>query len=134
MALVGDRMARHAGAHGWKELRRALGIRRRVAFLESADVPMPLTWGILRPWLLLPEGARQWPPGAAAHGAASLTGACRAPGSAGGSHRVGGLLLLLVSYRSALDGRAAVFGRSASGVRRCRVEPRRGGAGLCRPH
>ena len=53
--------ARHAGAM-LEELRRALGIRRRVRVLESADAPMPLTWGILRPVVLLPEGARQWPP------------------------------------------------------------------------
>jgi TonB family protein len=53
--------ARHAGAM-LEELRRALGIRRRVRVLESADAPMPLTWGILRPVVLLPEGARQWLP------------------------------------------------------------------------
>ena len=53
--------ARHAGAM-LEELRRALGIRRRVRVLESADAPMPLTWGILRPVVLLPEGAGQWPP------------------------------------------------------------------------
>ena len=53
--------AGHAGAM-LEELRRALGIRRRVRVLESADAPMPLTWGILRPVVLLPEGAGQWPP------------------------------------------------------------------------
>jgi len=53
--------ARHAGAM-LEELRGALGIRRRVRVLESADAPMPLTWGILRPVVLLPEGAREWPP------------------------------------------------------------------------
>jgi len=53
--------AGHAGAMA-EELRGALGIRRRVRVLESADAPMPLTWGILRPVVLLPEGARQWPP------------------------------------------------------------------------
>jgi TonB family protein len=53
--------AGHAGAM-LEELRRALGIRRRVRVLESADAPMPLTWGILRPVVLLPEGAREWPP------------------------------------------------------------------------
>jgi TonB family protein len=53
--------ARHAGAM-LEELRRALGIRRRVRVLESAGAPMPLTWGILRPVVLLPEGAGQWPP------------------------------------------------------------------------
>jgi TonB family protein len=53
--------ARHTGAM-LEELRGALGIRRRVRVLESADAPMPLTWGILRPVVLLPEGAREWPP------------------------------------------------------------------------
>jgi TonB family protein len=53
--------ARHAGVMT-EELRSALGIRRRVRVLESASVPMPLTWGILRPVVLLPEGAGQWPP------------------------------------------------------------------------
>jgi TonB family protein len=52
---------RHAG-FALEELRRGLGIRRRVRALESADAPMPLTWGILRPVVLLPEGAREWPP------------------------------------------------------------------------
>jgi TonB family protein len=52
--------ARHAGAM-LEELRRALGIRRPVRALESADASMPLTWGILRPVVLLPEGAGQWP-------------------------------------------------------------------------
>ncbi|MGA2271148.1 MAG: M56 family metallopeptidase [Bryobacteraceae bacterium] len=53
--------ARHAGAM-LEDLRRALGIRRPIRALESAAAPMPLTWGILRPVVLLPEAARQWPP------------------------------------------------------------------------
>ncbi len=53
--------ARHADAM-LEELRRALGIRRRVRVLESGDAPMPLTWGILRPIVLLPEGSQEWPP------------------------------------------------------------------------
>jgi len=53
--------ARHASAI-LEEVRRGLGIRRRVRVLESADAPMPLTWGILRPVVLLPEGSRDWPP------------------------------------------------------------------------
>ena len=76
-AVVGARFAMGAGRASWmaarasearhastkmEELRRALGIRRRVRVLESADAPMPLTWGILRPVVLLPEGAAQWPP------------------------------------------------------------------------
>ena len=53
--------ARHADTM-LEELRRGMGIRRRVRVLESADAAMPLTWGILRPVVLLPEGAGQWPP------------------------------------------------------------------------
>jgi TonB family protein len=53
--------ARHADAM-LEGLRGALGIRRRVRVLESADAPMPLMWGILRPVVLLPEGSREWPP------------------------------------------------------------------------
>ena len=43
------------------ELRRALRIQRKVRLLESADVPAPLTWGILRPVILLPIRAAEWP-------------------------------------------------------------------------
>jgi TonB family protein len=53
--------ARHAGAMV-EELRRGLGIRRRVRVVESAGAKMPLTWGILRPVVLLPQGTGQWPP------------------------------------------------------------------------
>ncbi len=42
-------------------LRQRLGISRRVRVLESRLAPMPLTWGILHPLVLLPEGAAQWP-------------------------------------------------------------------------
>jgi TonB family protein len=52
--------ARHAGAM-LEDLRIALGIRRTVRVLESADAPTPLTWGILHPVVLLPEGSREWP-------------------------------------------------------------------------
>jgi TonB family protein len=44
-------------------LRRRLGIRRKVRVLESALAPMPLTWGILRPVVSLPEKAADWPAG-----------------------------------------------------------------------
>ncbi len=45
------------------DLCRMLGIGRKVRVLESAAAPMPLTWGILRPVVLLPENATQWPEG-----------------------------------------------------------------------
>jgi TonB family protein len=42
-------------------MRRDLGIRRPVRALESPDATVPMTWGTLRPVVMLPEGARDWP-------------------------------------------------------------------------
>ncbi len=42
-------------------LRRTLGIGRRVRTLESSAATVPMTWGTLRPVVLLPEEARHWP-------------------------------------------------------------------------
>jgi HEAT repeat protein/beta-lactamase regulating signal transducer with metallopeptidase domain len=39
----------------------ALGVRHRVIFLEGARSAMPMTWGILRPRVLLPEAVSEWP-------------------------------------------------------------------------
>jgi TonB family protein len=44
-----------------ERLRLALRIGRPVRALESADAVVPMTWGILRPVALLPDGAREWP-------------------------------------------------------------------------
>ncbi len=44
-----------------QELTRALGIRRNVAVLESAGAPVPLACGLLRPAVVLPRGAAEWP-------------------------------------------------------------------------
>lgn len=40
-------------AHEW-------GVKRSVELRESKDVPVPLTWGTLRPVLMLPQGADRW--------------------------------------------------------------------------
>jgi TonB family protein len=40
---------------------KSLGLSRRVRALETADAPMPLTWGILRPVVVLPDDAERWP-------------------------------------------------------------------------
>jgi TonB family protein len=40
---------------------RSLGITRRVRLLSSRAARMPLTWGILRPVVVLPPGAAEWP-------------------------------------------------------------------------
>lgn len=37
------------------------GVRRPVRLLEGDDATMPLTWGVLRPRILLPATHREWP-------------------------------------------------------------------------
>jgi beta-lactamase regulating signal transducer with metallopeptidase domain len=39
----------------------ALGVRRRVRLLRAEGIGTPLTWGTLRPAVVLPEGADEWP-------------------------------------------------------------------------
>ena len=40
-----------------------LGIARRVQLLQCADTwSMPLTWGVVRPRIVLPAGAKEWSP------------------------------------------------------------------------
>lgn len=38
-----------------------LGVRRPVTLLEGGELDMPLTWGVVRPRILLPAGAGEWP-------------------------------------------------------------------------
>jgi protocatechuate 3,4-dioxygenase beta subunit len=45
------------------ELSKALGLRRRVTLLLSDGQVMPMTWGWLRPVVLLPAEAGRWEPG-----------------------------------------------------------------------
>src|ERR1017187_9471831 len=40
------------------EVRRTLGIRQGVGTLESSGAAVPMTWGMPRPVVLLPEAAR----------------------------------------------------------------------------
>jgi TonB family protein len=42
-------------------VRRALAIRPPVRALDSQGAAVPMTWGALRPVVLLPEAARRWP-------------------------------------------------------------------------
>jgi len=103
-----------------EELRRALGIRRRVRVLgERRRSPCRSPGASCVPWWLLPEGARQWPPArlrtVLLHELAHVErlDLLRKP------YGAGGLLLLLVSS-ARLDGpRAKLRKESASGVRRC---------------
>jgi beta-lactamase regulating signal transducer with metallopeptidase domain len=50
---------------GWlallAECSSALGVRRRVRLLRAPEIGTPLTWGTLRPAVVLPEGADGWP-------------------------------------------------------------------------
>jgi TonB family protein len=42
------------------DLSRALGLKRPVRILESSQASMPVTWGFLRPQVLLPASAAEW--------------------------------------------------------------------------
>jgi TonB family protein len=60
------RMVRQARPAAYAEaeadaLRRTLGIGRNVRTLDSSAAAVPMTWGTLRPVVLLPEDARHWP-------------------------------------------------------------------------
>ena len=61
------RGARPLDQNEWAELVREtssrVGIRRRVLLLRSDRAAMPMTWGWLRPVVMLPAEADQWPPG-----------------------------------------------------------------------
>ena len=59
------RRARPVSDGTWLRLARrlagALGVRRRVVFLEGTLSAMPMTWGLWRSRVLLPEAAHGWP-------------------------------------------------------------------------
>jgi len=44
------------------EARRSLGVSRRVRLLLAPGDAMPMTWGLLRPVVLLPAGVKTWSP------------------------------------------------------------------------
>jgi TonB family protein len=65
-AAAAWRMARRGLDAGYAtvqltEIRARLKLRRRVRMLESELAPMPMNWGLVRPVVLLPCGAAQWP-------------------------------------------------------------------------
>ncbi|SPE39621.1 TonB family protein [Candidatus Sulfopaludibacter sp. SbA3] len=51
---------RAAPAGDAAELSKSLGIGRRVRVLASAAAPMPMTWGLVRPVVVLPSGTEGW--------------------------------------------------------------------------
>jgi TonB family protein len=60
------RMVRQARPAGYAQaladtVRRSLAIGRPVRALESSGAAVPMTWGILRPVVLMPEPAGRWP-------------------------------------------------------------------------
>ncbi|QXD14682.1 M56 family metallopeptidase [Rhodocaloribacter litoris] len=61
------RRARPVSAAAWQheldEVRRRLRLRRRVCLLQSPFTAMPVTWGVWRPVVLLPDGAETWSAG-----------------------------------------------------------------------
>ena len=65
-AVRTSRMVRQARPAAYAQavadaVRRTLGIDRGVRTLESPVAAVPMTWGALRPVVLLPEDARHWP-------------------------------------------------------------------------
>ena len=44
-----------------EEVRRQFGIRSRVKFTKSGEVSIPMTFGILKPVVLVPDEFEQWP-------------------------------------------------------------------------
>jgi len=61
-----SRMVRLAGPAAYaggpaEEARAALGMRRAARIVQSSAAPISLAWGILRPAVILPSGARDWP-------------------------------------------------------------------------
>jgi len=61
-----ERASRRETAASWLDLLAQLctrlGFQRRVVLLKAAQRRMPMTWGVLRPKVLLPEESREWPP------------------------------------------------------------------------
>jgi HEAT repeat protein/beta-lactamase regulating signal transducer with metallopeptidase domain len=59
------RRASRVSSGGWvrlaERLAGALGVGRRVVFLEGGSVAMPMTWGVFKARVLLPKAAGDWP-------------------------------------------------------------------------
>lgn len=59
-----SRRANRAGQRWTRVMRETPAISHlasRVRILESVDTSMPMTWGLLRPTMLVPSGAERWP-------------------------------------------------------------------------
>ena len=61
MGRTAERITDPTWVEAAREAAERLGIRRRVTLLRGGPAAMPVTWGVLRPTLLLPEEADEWP-------------------------------------------------------------------------
>jgi len=61
LARASRRIEGGSWAHLARRASEAVGLRRRVVLLQSNAEPMPMVWGVLRPKLLIPSEAEDWP-------------------------------------------------------------------------
>jgi len=54
-------LADGAASEALRSLRAEYGLRRRVELLESRSRAIPMTWGVLRPVIVLPADSQTWP-------------------------------------------------------------------------
>ncbi len=95
------RHARLVTDTGWLSLleavSRQLTLDRKVELRTTSESCVPVTWGVLRPVVLLPDRAEQWPEPTSPARTASRAGPCQAPGCGVSNDRSPGGCDLLVS-------------------------------------
>ena len=60
LAHDSEKVVAHRPRQAFARLRRQLGIRRNIRLLETRKLLVPMTWGILRPVVLVPGMWREW--------------------------------------------------------------------------